>query len=289
MTLCTHEHSAAGEPHRHRLLTDGEYLGRVPAARTGCGYSLSIVTHARSGDLPSHAHDRAFICRLLTGGYVSRTRDSEMEFSPGEAAFHPEWFEHSDAILSPKAAFFGIQLDLERIADGPVTRGMSALSALPSLDQRHAIDRLACAFLASDDELVIDSLLYETVAAAFPDRARATDSPGWVPGVADRLTEESHSVLSLVELAAEAGVHATTLTRHFRNAMGCSIGEFRQRVRAHKALCRLLDGRDAISSICLDEGYSDQAHLTREFGKLFGLPPGRFRDIAARHDIANRH
>jgi len=75
-------------------------------------------------------------------------------------------------------------------------------------------------------------------------------------------------------LAAELRVSPRTLHRRFRRATGLAPKEFARIVRLRHATVAALSPRArGWSALALDHGYSDQAHLAREFSALTGLTP----------------
>ena len=88
------------------------------------------------------------------------------------------------------------------------------------------------------------------------------------------------------DLAKQQGVSERTLQRHFRNMALPTPGFWRQLGRARRAV-HALPCRVPLSEIALEFGYSDQAHMTREFVRWFGLTPIQLRrDPAAMSDLA---
>ncbi|WP_019012485.1 helix-turn-helix domain-containing protein [Deinococcus aquatilis] len=84
------------------------------------------------------------------------------------------------------------------------------------------------------------------------------------------------------ELARELGVHRSHLIRTFSNAVGMAPQTYLRQVRVAKARELICEGSD-LSEVAFMLDFSDQAHLTREFKKVFGVPPGALsRDIGRR-------
>jgi AraC-like DNA-binding protein len=81
------------------------------------------------------------------------------------------------------------------------------------------------------------------------------------------------------ELARELKVHKSHLVRVFSNAMGMAPQMYMRQVRVAKAR-ELISGGSQLSEVAHMLDFSDQAHLTREFKKVFGVPPGALsRDV----------
>jgi len=79
------------------------------------------------------------------------------------------------------------------------------------------------------------------------------------------------------DVADEAGCTPRQLQRRFADHVGLSPRAVLRRYRLYEAAERSRSGeRVDWAAIAADLGYSDQAHLTRDFTARFGLPPGRF-------------
>ncbi|MBN8294147.1 helix-turn-helix transcriptional regulator [Rhodobacter sp. NTK016B] len=81
-------------------------------------------------------------------------------------------------------------------------------------------------------------------------------------------------------LARQQGVSARTLQRHFAGLSLPPPRFWRLLGRARRAALAL-PGGGALSELALDHGYSDQAHMNREFLRWFGRTPGQLRSDPA--------
>lgn len=77
-------------------------------------------------------------------------------------------------------------------------------------------------------------------------------------------------------VVAETGYSHRRFLTLFREAVGLAPKAY-CRVRRFQ---RVLEGAGAWSELAQEAGYSDQAHLTREFTELAGVSPGQFRRLA---------
>lgn len=75
------------------------------------------------------------------------------------------------------------------------------------------------------------------------------------------------------DLARELGVHRSHLIRCFSATVGMAPQTYIRQVRVAKAR-ELICAGVALSEVALMLEFSDQAHLSREFKKVFGVPPG---------------
>jgi AraC family transcriptional regulator len=98
------------------------------------------------------------------------------------------------------------------------------------------------------------------------------------------LAEDARSLVSvrlgealrLSEIAAELGVSTFHLCRAFRAATGETLQAYRNRLRLHASLERL-DGKDDLTGVALDLGYSSHSHFSASFRDLFGTTPSAVR------------
>lgn len=90
--------------------------------------------------------------------------------------------------------------------------------------------------------------------------------------------------LAVSVVARRVGVSERTLGRMFRSAVGMPPRTYGRVVRFQAALWMMRGSAD-LSSVAVQAGYADQAHLTREVAALAGLPPGRLRLVAERQPV----
>jgi AraC family transcriptional regulator len=83
--------------------------------------------------------------------------------------------------------------------------------------------------------------------------------------------------LSLDNLAHQVGVSRSHLGRVFKQTIGQSPFEWVRSKRIERAKQLLSEGRLPVAEIAIATGFADQAHLTRAFGRLVGVPPGAWR------------
>jgi AraC-like DNA-binding protein len=75
------------------------------------------------------------------------------------------------------------------------------------------------------------------------------------------------------DLAREIGVHVSHLIRAFTSATGVAPQTYARQVRVAKARDLICAGRE-LSEVAQMLEFCDQPHLTREFKKVYGVPPG---------------
>lgn len=103
---------------------------------------------------------------------------------------------------------------------------------------------------------------------------------GWQQGNGHRiaraiaiLRSDFASALPVDRLAAEAGMSPSSFHQHFRAVTSLSPLQFQKQLRLIEARRLMLaEGRTA-SSAAYEVGYESVSQFTREYGRMFGLPP----------------
>jgi len=135
------------------------------------------------------------------------------------------------------------------------------------------------------DPLASSSLLRTALGGLL--RAHATPGPGSgtapvrraphaVGTVRDLLAERIADPPSLAELAALTGLSQFALLRAFRDATGLPPHAYLNQLRVRKARLLLDDGFPP-ADVAAQTGFADQAHLTRHFKRVVGVPPAAYQ------------
>ncbi len=97
-----------------------------------------------------------------------------------------------------------------------------------------------------------------------------------VAAVVDRAVADP-AIARVDQLADEFGVGIRRLQRLFRDHVGVGPKWVIRRYRLHEAAARAAGGAGLdLVRLAAELGYSDQAHLTRDFTALVGEPPARY-------------
>jgi AraC-like DNA-binding protein len=101
-------------------------------------------------------------------------------------------------------------------------------------------------------------------------------SPAAVRTVRDLLAGRLADPPSLDDLARESGMSPFALVRAFRTETGLPPHAYVNHLRVRLAR-RLLDGGVAPADVAATAGFADQAHLTRHFKRVVGVPPRAYQ------------
>lgn len=89
------------------------------------------------------------------------------------------------------------------------------------------------------------------------------------------------SRITIDQLAATAGWSRSHFQRVFGEKVGVCPTEYIQLRRIQAAMVMMRTTSEKLSAIAINCGHGDQAHFTRVFRRLVGMPPRRWRDSAS--------
>ncbi|MDA3959876.1 MAG: AraC family transcriptional regulator [Planctomycetota bacterium] len=154
----------------------------------------------------------------------------------------------------------------QRIATCPVTDGLvSALEAF--------VTQLADSTQAGQEARAIAaaSSLLATMSQ------RTAPRPDAVDRVRQQLDAKPVNAASIASLAAEAGLSNDALRAAFHRRFGCTPKAYHIRARVAAAQALLLSGA-SVASTAEQLGYPDPFCFSKQFRRVVGIPPSRFRN-----------
>ena len=137
------------------------------------------------------------------------------------------------------------------------------------------------------DQLASSSLLTTALAGLLTAHAQDRAAPGFAPvasqspasmrAVADLLETRLTDPPALAELAAMTGLSQFALLRAFRAETGLPPHAYLNQLRVRRARKHCSTGGITPADVAFDTGFADQAHLTRHFKRVVGVPPGAYQ------------
>jgi AraC-like DNA-binding protein len=247
-----------------------------------------FVTHRYA----RHAHETYTFALIEAGTEVFEYGSSVLRAETGAVALlNPEVVHTGQAETAAGWAYRVLYPAADVVAE--VAADLGWRPGTPSFPRTVVYDPasarlLRAAHIAAEhgDRLASSSLLRASLAgllrahagpgrlAAAPGRQRG--APGAVHAVRDLLTGSLADPPSLDDLALATGMSPFTLLRAFRSETGLPPHAYLNQVRVRRAR-RLLDGGMAPAEVAAEVGFADQAHLTRHFKRVVGVPPGAYQ------------
>ena len=166
---------------------------------------------------------------------------------------------------------------MKGVGIGTVTEGMLAAFArlVALLDEPEAIPVLA--------PLIQREIHYRLLKSDQAGRLRqicAVDGQGYrIAKAIDWLKLNYDAPLRVDELAARVQMSAATFHHHFRQLTAMSPLQYQKWLRLNEARRLMLNEHQDVSSAAFKVGYESPSQFSREYSRLFGMPPKR--DMAA--------
>ena len=153
-----------------------------------------------------------------------------------------------------------------------ITDGVTSLDTLWGSGASEARDRLQEAPTTGARIKILDELLLSRL------RATRSDADERVLSASELVSQHAGRI-SIEGLAEATGLGRRQLERRFLATVGTSPKVAARVARFQGAVSRLeRDTAADLSTLAFECGYADQAHLTREFKALAGVPPSAYRD-----------
>ena len=255
-----------------------------------------FVTHRYS----RHAHETYTFALIEAGTEVFEYGGSLLRAGTGAVALLNPEVVHTGQAETPAGWAYRVLYPAADVIAG-VAADLGWRPGTPSFPETvvhdgHSARLLRAAHVAAEhgDRLASSSLLRGALAGllrahAGPGRlagspGRVLRSPAAVHTVRDLLIDRLADPPSLDDLALATGMSPFTLLRAFRGETGLPPHAYLNQVRVRLAR-RLLDAGMAPAEVAAEVGFADQAHLTRHFKRVMGVPPGAYqreREPAAR-------
>ncbi len=136
--------------------------------------------------------------------------------------------------------------------------------------------------------LITREIVYRLLKGEQADRLRhialQDDHTHRIARAIERLREEFDQPLRMDDIAQELGMSVSSFHHHFKAVTAMSPLQFQKQIRLQEARQLMLgQGLDAASA-GYRVGYNDASHFSREYKRLFGLPP--LRDVERLREAA---
>ncbi len=270
----------------------GDWIAMGPERDTLCGVQRIEARFSGHGYDP-HRHDTYSLGYTLSGVQSFDYRGARRDSVAGRAiVLHPD--ELHDGRAGTEAGFWYRMLYIEprlvRAALG------DQASSLPFVEGAVSADPLLIASTSAalaDLTRPLESLELDQVVLELSEAMLRLDSGAQNPRrnttrsrldiravetARELLEAEAVRRVDSVELERATGIERHELSRQFRKRLGTSPYRYLVQRRLAHARERITSGESLgeAAAIC---GFSDQSHMTRAFGRAYGVSPGRWRRL----------
>ncbi|MBQ0830839.1 AraC family transcriptional regulator [Streptomyces tagetis] len=236
---------------------------------------------------PMHVHD-AWTLLIVDTGAVRYELDRHQHGTPHDTvSLLPPHVPHNGSAATPDGFRKRVlYLDASRLGEELIGAAVDGPDLRDPLLRRR-VGSVHATLERPGDELEAESRL-TLIGERLRAHLRSRTEPAPVrqdPVIARRLREllDARVVegLGLAEATEVLHAHPAHLVRSFSTAYGIAPHQYLMSRRVDRARRLLLAGRTP-AEVATATGFYDQAHLTRHFKRLVGVPPGRYRSGAGR-------
>ena len=108
-------------------------------------------------------------------------------------------------------------------------------------------------------------------------KVRFTSGNKRIATIHDYLMNNYREDVDLKQLASLVSMAEGSLCRFFKKNMGMTIFEYLNRIKIDFACKLLMDPDLSILEVCLDSGFNNLSHFNKQFKKITGLAPLKYR------------
>lgn len=260
-----------------RIAPSSPGLERIEAQFSGHGFD-------------PHRHDTYAVGFTMRGVQAFRYRGAATHSVPGQVfVLHPDELHDGRAGTGDGFRYRILYVEPALIRDALADAGRPlpfARDAVTDDARLAAAIRQALADLDGPmDELRRDAVvqaLADALAAVDPAAGRVALSARHRQAVGrarERLDAGIETGVASAELEAATGLSRYEVARQFRACLGTSPHRYLVLRRLDRARA-LIQGGAALADAAAASGFADQSHMTRQFRRAYGLPPGRWAALA---------
>jgi AraC-like DNA-binding protein len=209
-------------------------------------------------------HGEGFLAVVLKGSYVEAGDTGRHLVAAGDVLVHRPFEQHLDRFSSAGAEVLILPLPKQWFR-----------TVLARIDDPDTVAALAESDIRAARDHVVETMV--EISPAIGD---------WPDLLARDLLERPD--LSLSRWAIRHGLHPGSLARGFGQQFSISPKSFRTVIRARRAIEQIVSSAAALSTIAVDEGFADQAHMSRTIRRLTGFAPDALRQAFASHKDIRR-
>ena len=203
-------------------------------------------------------------------------------------------FRYEVRTASPSQPYLGVGLTLDPgmvaallldMPAGPLADTPAFVTAAADAGIRESMDRLVRLAFTPEDVPVLAplaerELLYRLLRSLLggPLR-RIAEGQGNIAAIrraADRIRADAASPMHVKDVAAAVGMSQTSFHRHFKAVTGLSPLAYQRHIRLLDAQRRLANGAP-VTSVAYEVGYRSSSQFSREYRRMFGVPPRQHR------------
>lgn len=236
--------------------------------------SVYVSTHFELGrsDL-LHYHDEPHLTFILNGGVIDKRKPFENERFGGELMFFRAGEPHQTISKMFPTKYVSLQFQSDFFKQNPHLE----LAIENNFDSKISLLKIYRELTINDEfsETSLEILLQNLIQSP----ADGKIFPAWLKKIVELLNDRWNDEISLEDLAFAAEVHPKTISKYFPRFFGCTLGEYRRRIKIEKSFALIKSAKFSLTDIAYQCNFYDQSHFTKTFKDLTGFLPKQFQKL----------
>lgn len=259
-------------------LQQANYLGQLQAFKKVNGVIASVTTYPDTNYAEcQHYHETLHMSFVLRGGNLEKREKKDVERLPGTVTFYDAGEPHRSTQVVAGSRHVNLEITDTFIKQHNLNPNATALSVQTKADAQFLLMKVYKELSLCDDDTQLGIETAVLSLLQFAGR-KSNGQPAWVHRVKALLHDQWDAVVGLEELSAVAGLHPCNLSAWFPQYFGCTISEYRRKLKIEKALT-MIGGGQSLTNIAYTCGFADQSHFTRVFKALTGWAPKPYEKV----------
>lgn len=253
-------------------LVKGQYLGVTRQHYERSPLSFIDITYHQKVFTGWHAHERAHITFVLNGGNRETRKNTDKSVSAGQVIFYNSGELHrNDYTVFPSR---NLNLEIDPIFFKSFEVNEYRVNEAVQNGRLTSQEFMRLFYESVYKDAVADDST-QMLLLSFLNSNSSINAPSWLERIRDVLHDQWNTWPTLLELAAEAGVHPVTLSKYFHRFFGCTFGAYLRKIKTQHAIMMIRRNAYPLSYICHACGFSDQSHFIRCFKEQTGMLPNQ--------------
>jgi AraC family transcriptional regulator len=257
------------------------YLGNVDNKLKADGVIVGAQTFRKKTSAEAiHYHENSHINFVLQGGVLDKRKNCEAERLSGELMFFHAGESHQTFIKTFPTKSINLVIDHKFLQNNLATEAAIESAVIINTQAKFIMLKIFKELISEDvfSDCSIKMLLLNLIHTN-PSIEHRNNRPRWINIVTELTRDKWNESLNLSDLSEAAGVHPTTISKHFPKYFSCTFGEYMRRLKIEKSLYFLKVSSFSLTEIAAECGFSDQSHFIRTFKQLTGFLPNSYKKI----------
>ncbi len=256
----------------------GQYQGGILKKVNAKGSIISNTFYTRQHQSEWHSHENAHLALLFYPSKAETKNKERYSDYKGNIFTYHEGQIHRFTTRKGITTSSNIEIGKSFLNKYNFTFSTFEQNLLKKENAKSLIIQTQAELFGDDfnKELNILSLLLEMASSEPKEYFK---QPVWIDRLKNLLQDNWNETLTLDYMSMEIGVHPVTISKYFRKYVGCTIGQYRRKIRIERSLSIIKSTKMSLSEVAHYCNYSDQSHFIREFRKHIGLKPFDFKKM----------